>query len=448
MIPPTLDSPPALDAAPVYAGKYRLVRQLGAGGMGAIWAARNEATGAEVALKVLLPSDSAAELVQRLRREAHATGRLSHRNIVRVYDFIEFGDADEHVALVMELLHGRTLADHLDEHGKLSVDEAVAITLPILSALDHAHTHGVVHRDLKPENVFLAVDPDALMTPKILDFGISKLRMGPGPIITRQGEMLGTPSYMSPEQVRGQSDVDGRSDLFNVGILLYEMLSGRNPFLGAGLHGILMSVLEGHPPCIDEAPPAVWRVIERALAKSPDARFASAGDLAVALRSAVGLAERTSSPPESFGSANLLGPSPSFRPVDSTPPVSPERRRWPLLLAMVGAAFSAATVAGAVLLFTMDATARPGMMMTTSLAHAPLVSTPVVVTAPRGTGEPEAPVVDDSLAEPEPVFEAIPTSLVPRPSHAAVSVPAPSASALPSPPPAARSRFVARDPGF
>ena len=444
MIPPQPEPPPASDPSPVFAGKYRLVRQLGVGGMGAVWAACNEATGAEVALKVLLPSDSAAELVQRLRREAHATGRLSHRNIVRVYDFIELGGegSEEHVALVMELLHGRTLADHLDEHRKLSVDEAVAITLPMLSALSHAHTHGVVHRDLKPENVFLAVDPDALVTPKILDFGISKLRMGQGPIITRQGEMLGTPSYMSPEQVRGQSDVDGRSDLFNVGILLYEMLSGCNPFVAGGLHGILMSVLQENPKPIDEAPPALWAVIERALSKSPDDRFASADDFAVALRSAVGLAERPSTPPVSRGFTDLLGPAPSFRPA---PTPTPARRRWPVLAGAGAAALAVVTAIGALALVTVDATARPGIMMTTSLSHAPLASTNVAVSVPSIQRDPEPePAVDDSLAEPEPVFEAIPTTLRARHLRAGVSAPAPSA---PTSPPA-KARFVARDPGF
>ncbi len=341
---------PDLGVAPLVAGKYRLVRRLGVGGMGAVWAARNDATGAEVALKVLLASDASEDLVERLRREAYATARLSHRSIVRVYDLIDFGEAGDQVAIVMELLHGRTLADHLKDRGKLPLEEVVAIALPILGAVEHAHRHGVVHRDLKPENVFLAVDPDGIVTPKILDFGISKLRVAPRrPAITQDGELLGTPSYMSPEQVRG-TDLDGRSDLFNVGILLYEMLTGHNPFLGHGLHGILLSILEEEPKRVAGVPTAVWRVIERALQKDPERRFASADELATALRRAIAAPKRSSRAPS------------------AAPP-----RRWPIVASAVGMFVVAATVAAAFAASTVGVASRTAASSPASPVQAQLI---------------------------------------------------------------------------
>ena len=130
----------------------------------------------------------------------------------------------------MELLRGETLASHMDAKRRFTLEETMAIVLPLLSALAHAHAQGIVHRDLKPDNVFLVVDPDGHVIPKILDFGISKLMQPAAPKITTDGSMLGTPNYMSPEQARGQADVNARSDVFAAGILVYEMLSGDNPF--------------------------------------------------------------------------------------------------------------------------------------------------------------------------------------------------------------------------
>jgi serine/threonine protein kinase len=425
--------------APVLAGKYRLLRRLGVGGMGAVWLAFNEATGAEVAVKVLLEADTSAELVERLRREAHATARLSHRGIVRIYDLVDLGPSGDQVAIVMELLHGRTLADHLSECGKLPLDEVVAIALQLLSALAHAHGHGVVHRDLKPENVFLAVDPDGMVTPKILDFGISKLRLPLAPVITQEGEMLGTPSYMSPEQVRGPTEVDGRSDLFNVGILMYEMLSGHNPFDGGGLHTVLASIMEAHPRRVAEAPLAVWCVIERALRKSPEDRFATANELAAALRTAVGLPAPASYPPQASPLAGIIPPEKSYLPSVFRPP-PPARRRvpWRLVGAAVGAAVAASAVA-AVLALAWTSTAPPGPAAAMS-AQASLVETPLVVNAGANAADLMGTSVQHVLSPPAA------TALAASPPRAAPQAIAPAASA-PARPKAPLWR-VARDPGF
>lgn len=273
-----------LEPGTVLANKYRLTHKTGVGGMGTVWSALNLATGAQVAIKLMLPELARyAEAVDRFRHEAHATAQLSHRGIVRIFDLIEFGESRS-IAIVMELLRGRTLAAVLDERERLPLKDSLEIILPLLSALSYAHAAGVVHRDLKPDNVFLAVDPDGLVTPKILDFGISKLCFTDR-AATREGCAIGTPGYMSPEQAKGLSSVDGRSDLFNVGILLYEMLSGKNPFAPCR-RDKLAEVMKRVPKPLRGVSAEMQRVVFRALAKDPELRFADATQLARALRSA------------------------------------------------------------------------------------------------------------------------------------------------------------------
>ena len=278
------------------AGKYRLLRPAGFGGMGAVWVAQNEMTSAEVALKVLLANDSSSEANTRFRREAYAAAKLSHRGIVRVFDLVELtGPHAGTLVMVMELLRGETLADRFDQQERFEVDEALGIVVPLLSALAHAHGAGIIHRDLKPENIFLSIDPDGHVTPKILDFGISKLTAPGVPAITGDGDLLGTPSYMSPEQARGSAHVDARSDVFTMGILIYEMISGENPFTNASYHSVVAAILERDPEPLRNVSPALWEVIRRALSKSPDDRYADARGLSEALCSVGGAPAATSS---------------------------------------------------------------------------------------------------------------------------------------------------------
>src|ERR1019366_1108534 len=185
------------------AGKYRLRRLLASGGMGEVWVARNEATGADVALKVLRrgSSESAEErqLEERFRQEARLSAMLSHRSIVRVFDLVE--ETDGTLVLVMELLRGETLHRYLERLGPRSAAEAVAILAPVLGALSHAHELGLVHRDVSPANIFLAVDPDGHVAPKLVDFGIAKRSGVPSPVETVAGDVLGTPRYVAPERI-------------------------------------------------------------------------------------------------------------------------------------------------------------------------------------------------------------------------------------------------------
>jgi serine/threonine protein kinase len=325
----------------VLAGKYTLLRPLGIGGMGVVWCARNESTGAEVAIKMVLPRSLADrdELAARFRREAQATARLRHRSIVVVYDLVEVPeDGICSLALVMELLEGETLAKLLERRSFLAPHEAVEIACALLGALAHAHGAGIVHRDIKPENVFLARDGEGQVTPKVLDFGISKLDLPKAGLITREGELLGTPSYMSPEQARS-ADVDGRSDLFNVGILLYEMLTGFNPFAGEGLHEVIVAILEHDPAPLAAhgVSTALAAVVDRALAKDPKQRYASARDMIAALREATGDGRQTSSPQLHVNTLQHLSTIPA--PV----PLAPGEQRM-MSIGDMRASFISATI--------------------------------------------------------------------------------------------------------
>ena len=268
-----------LDAGEVVGGKYLLLHRIGAGGMGEIWKAKNSATGAEVAVKTLLPTlASSREAVARFRDEARATARLTHRGIVRIFDLLDLEAEAGTLLIVMELLRGHTLAERLAKQGPLSVEETIAVVQPLLSALSHAHGVGVVHRDVKPENIFLALEPDGQICPKLLDFGVSQLRE-PGESARSEGVIVGTPCYMSPEQERGEV-VDARCDVYGVGLLLYECLAGINPFRSPGR---VSFGYRRRPLPIGTVSPKLWAVIERALAERREDRFPSAAELALVL---------------------------------------------------------------------------------------------------------------------------------------------------------------------
>ncbi len=271
-------------------GKYRLVRRIGTGGMGEVWIAKNRMTGAEVAVKMGLGAAAREDSALRFRHEARLGAMLAHRSIVRIFDLVEEGDGT--LVLVMELLRGETLERTLHRRGSLSASEGIAIAIPILSALAHAHETGILHRDVTPANVFLAIDPDGHVTPKLLDFGIAKIPSA-GTLHTIDGRVLGTPRYMAPERIRGQEGIDGRSDLFSVGVILYEMLTGICPFATSSPTASLAAVLEvvvDPDPRID---PRVWIELRRSLAKVPYERPATATAMANGLLSASGHTEAT-----------------------------------------------------------------------------------------------------------------------------------------------------------
>ncbi|MFO0603281.1 MAG: serine/threonine-protein kinase [Polyangiales bacterium] len=267
--------------------RYELTDRLGEGGMGAVWVARNTAVGgAEVAVKVMhanLAADATA--VERFRNEASIAARIGHPNIVRVFDF-GLGD-DGAPYMVMERLQGESLADRLEREGTLAPKEAARLLATVLEALAAAHALDVLHRDLKPENIFLAREGSAVV-PKILDFGVSKILGDDAERtkMTRTGALIGTPAYMSPEQVMGAT-VDLRSDLWAMGVILYELVSGRLPFDGKNYNAVLVRIATGdtdpitmHVPSVD---PGLAAILERAMARKASGRFPSAEAMREAL---------------------------------------------------------------------------------------------------------------------------------------------------------------------
>ncbi|MET0594072.1 MAG: serine/threonine-protein kinase, partial [Polyangiaceae bacterium] len=219
--------------------KYELIRMLGEGGMGAVWVARNIALDAHVGLKLIRAevSKNVPGVQGRLLQEARAAASLGHPAIIRVFDFGTTERGDPFIA--MELLHGESLADLLQRKGKVTPTRAVQTLLPIIDALATAHRTGIVHRDLKPDNIFLSHEAGGRLQPKVLDFGIAKAERSVSPHLTREGTVLGSPAYMSPEQARGIGDVDARSDIWALSIVLYQVLTGELPFVAENSNALL-----------------------------------------------------------------------------------------------------------------------------------------------------------------------------------------------------------------
>ncbi|HEX6655054.1 MAG TPA: Stk1 family PASTA domain-containing Ser/Thr kinase [Candidatus Limnocylindria bacterium] len=260
-------------------GRYRLIAPLGEGGMATIWRAVDEQLDREVAVKLLREQfGSDAGFAARFRQEARAAGSLSHPNIVPVYDYGT--DADGTQFIVMQLVEGDNLATLLRDRGHLETDDAVRIALGVASALEAAHRRGLVHRDVKPGNILLTDDGDV----KVTDFGIARAVSEASMTVT--GTTLGSVHYFSPEQARGD-EVTGASDVYALGIVLYEMLTGRRPFEGDSAAGVALKRLNEDPP-----PPATYRpvptslsaIVMRALQREPRDRFPDAGSFAEALR--------------------------------------------------------------------------------------------------------------------------------------------------------------------
>jgi serine/threonine protein kinase len=273
------------------AGKYRIEQLIKTGGMGSVYRGKHVLMDKTVAIKVLRPSLAGDDaVVARFSREAKAASKISHPHAVNVTDF---GEAENGVVfLVMEYLDGRTLKEVIATEGALSLDRAVEIVRQVAGALDVAHSQGVIHRDLKSENVML-VHHNGDEWAKVLDFGIAKILQPAGvrdTEITQANLVVGTPQYMSPEQCSQSGGLDARSDIYSLGIILYEMLSARVPFTGESATAIMMKQVQDPPPSILSArpdlPPAVDEVIKRALAKQPIDRFQSAGELSAALTKA------------------------------------------------------------------------------------------------------------------------------------------------------------------
>lgn len=310
-----MTAPGVLAAAPaMQLGRYEVLERLGEGAMGTVYKARDPLLDRLVAIKTVnlnLPQEELADYEARFYQEAKAAGGLSHPNIVVVYDI---GRTERLAFMAMEFLDGRELRAILTERSPLPMAEAVAIGAQVADALAYAHAKGVVHRDIKPTNIMVL--PSGLA--KITDFGIARIRSSE--LKTMTGMILGSPRYMSPEQVAGRR-ADHRSDIFSLGVVLYEMFAGKPPFQADTVHGVMYQTLNATPPAPSSLNPAVSQLIDfivaKALAKAPEHRYQSAGDLAADLRAALHDAASGSAHREVLARLNT-----SARAVPAIPPVS------------------------------------------------------------------------------------------------------------------------------
>jgi serine/threonine-protein kinase len=296
-------------------GKYQIIREI-ARSNDIVYEAYDPLMNRRVALKeLMMPPGATAqqrdERIKRFLREARAAGTLSHPNIMTVY---EAGEADGRHFIAMEYLDGCTLRNEIDTKGFLPIDRAVEIGDKILNALEYAHKNGVIHRDIKPENIQLLTDGRI----KLTDFGIARLTFEPN--LTMDGQVFGTPSYMSPEQVVGR-DIDQRSDLFSMGAVIYEMVSGQKPFLGDSVVSITYAIMNKEPDRPAQVNFALWQFLQRALDKSPQMRFPSAHDMQQALHDAQN-AVQPGSP--------VIGGAPPLLPNQGMPALNPYLPPQPL----------------------------------------------------------------------------------------------------------------------
>jgi len=336
------------------AGQFRIVEKIGKGGMGAVYKAEQPDTNRYVAIKILHSRYlSRSDLVSRFRREARAMSQLSHPNTARVFLYGQLEDGACY--FVMEHLVGQNLAQIVRAEGAMKPKRAMRIMIQVCSALEEAHQAGIVHRDLKPENVFVTTQGGIRDFPKVLDFGLAKVterQMRPGSmVLTQQGMVFGTPEFMSPEQAHGKT-LDARSDIYSLGIILYELLTGKLPFdAKQPIEYIQLHVNATPIPLskrLPEAdfPPGLEEVVMAALAKKPEDRYASAAEFAVALESLF------QADAGEGGSISLPTPIPPVPVPDPAPSIVPlrglERPRTPWLMLGIGVALA---VGGAIALF-------------------------------------------------------------------------------------------------
>jgi serine/threonine protein kinase len=272
-------------------GRYEIIGELGQGAMGLVYKAKDPLIDRPLAIKTislnLAIEDDKVEYEARFYQEAKAAGRLSHPNIVTIYDVGKNGDV---AYIAMEFLQGRELRDVLNEYPLLPIDQVLDIVVQVAQGLAYAHEHGIVHRDVKPANIMVVRDGHV----KITDFGIA--RMASASVRTQTGMVLGSPKYMSPEQVLGKS-IDQRSDIFSLGVMLYEMLTGQQPFVGDTINAIMFQTINTVPPspsALNPAVPAMLNfIVAKALAKNPDDRYRDAGEFANDLRACLDTVPRS-----------------------------------------------------------------------------------------------------------------------------------------------------------
>jgi predicted Ser/Thr protein kinase len=436
-------------------GRYQITGEIGKGAMGLVYKATDPNIGRTVALKTMrldVHGMESEEMLRRFRNEARAAGLLNHPNIVTIYDA---GEQEGIFYIAMEFIEGRTLQEILKVERVLNPDKTADIIRQVCAGLDYAHARGIVHRDVKPANIMV----QAGGTAKIMDFGIAK---SAGTGITSTGQVMGTPNYMSPEQVKGRP-VDGRSDLFSVGVILYECLTGERPFAGENVTTIIYKLVNENPPAPSDldvtVPPAISAVVMRALAKTPETRFQSGTDLAWALsmHGAPGEAPETTpmvTPPTGISTGAraaamapaaatpAAAPAPQMAKLDSTVmrPVAPAPAPPPRKSRATTAVLAAALVIVLAAVGYIALRPKPGVPAPAQ----PAAATTASPAAASGATPPAAPPATETSAQP-----GAPAPQVPPATPPAESAAKPSAAKSAEPPPASAGelRVTSKPPG-
>ena len=398
--------------------KYQILRVRGRGGMGVVYEAENTWTRRRVALKVLAPGkETSPSRVQRFMAEARTASQVNHPHIVGVLDMGQ-DPTDGALYIVQEWLDGEDLRERLRREGKLDPAAALAIILPVLRALSVAHERGIIHRDIKPANIFLARTTDGEVVPKIIDFGISKeLGVQTSLIETETGQILGTPAYMSPEQLKNERPIGPSTDVWAVGVVLYEMLAGAGPFAADNYNVLVHRVLAGERvPLATVAPsldPELVAIVHRALEVNPAHRCTSARALydalaawrADPLRASGERPTRTEAP----ASESVVTPVAFAETLAETP--RPPRRSW-RVVALVASVTAAFALTAAVALRVRASSHAPltaprpvAALTRTESAPPPSQTNPPVPTPPVEATEPATPRVT-TLTEPAPAQRA------------------------------------------
>jgi eukaryotic-like serine/threonine-protein kinase len=455
----------------VLAGKYRVEKVLGAGGMGVVVAARHIQLDTKVALKFLLPEMlSNPEAVSRFAREARAAVKITSEHVARVLDVGTLENGAPY--LVMEFLDGGDLAAWLQQRGALPIEQAVEFVLQACVAVADAHGLGIVHRDLKPANLFCVRRSDGQLIVKVLDFGISKVLdltgTEPGMSMTRTSAVLGSPLYMSPEQMQTPKDVDATTDIWALGIILYELLTGRVPFDGATIAEVAVKAATQAPPPMrtyrPDMPPGLEGAIIRCLEKDRRNRYRNVAELAVALvefgpRRARASVERISGIVQASGlsaSALAMPPSPPIVGTQLAPgtvaPVgrtaasqSPGARKGNILAVSLGALAVACTVAAIAFVGRAQHPSIPAQAGLPEPVHAAAAvppEPPAIVVPPAETTPPTPPPLASAPTAPKDLRTARPRTVATGASTSQVATPPPTASPPPAPPAATTTPSV------
>jgi serine/threonine-protein kinase len=432
-------------------GKYQILSAIGRGAAGTVWRAIDPVIERTVAIKTIKLDDAGdaetAEEIARFKREAQAAGRLSHPNVVQIYDYGEQGGL---AYLVMEYIEGGSLKGLIDKGERLPLKEIARVMDELLAALGHAHEKGIVHRDIKPANIMLTKSGQV----KVTDFGIARIESS---TMTQAGTVLGTPAYMSPEQFRGEP-VDLRTDLYSAGVVLYQLLTGDRPFEGT-FSAIMHKALNVEPPKPSEisvsVSPALDAVVARAMAKRPQARFASAAEFRAALAEAVRSAEHD--PLTAIAGADqdatVIGKATPKRPAAPAPqpaPTAPERKRGAPVAAIAGGVLGLGAAAAAAWFLLLREPAPPApppapppiaqVQPPTPPVVPPVVPPPSAPTPPTAVLQPTPPPPEPT---PAPAPQPTPT---PPAQQAQPTTPAPDAPAPAPTPPVQRTEPLSPTP--